>query len=147
VPRGEYEVSLESQMLAADFAWDGRTERISVTSAKASRLDLRVTPLNAIHGRVYIDRDANGRFDTGEAVEGVVIRVGDRFTSTDHAGAYSLYNLWPDTYEIRIHTVPPTYQTVDGAKTVTLMDGSPVTGADFQVLPKTKPVHWGNLSK
>ena len=147
VPRGDYEVSLEAQMLAADFAWDGRTERISVTSTNATRVDLRVTPLNAIHGRVYVDRNTNGRFDTGEAIDGAVIRIGERFTSTDQSGAYSFYNLWPETYEIRIHSVPPAYETVQGSKIVTLADGSPVTGADFQVVPKTKPVRWGNLSK
>ncbi len=147
VPRGDYDVSLDAHNLPADFAWDGHRQRLSVTSSRASKVDLRVTPLNTIHGRVYVDRNANQLFDAGEAVEGAVIRVGDRFTSTDQAGAYSFYNLWPDTYEITLHSLPPAFEPASGPRTATLVDGSPVTGADFQVLPKGKPVRWGNLSK
>jgi hypothetical protein len=147
VPRGEYELSLESHLLPADFAWDGRLMRVTVGSTRRMYADLRVTPLNAIHGRVYIDRNANARFDAGEAVAGAVVTVGHRLTATDHEGAYSLYNLWPDTYVIRLEGLPPGFEAGAAEQTVTLLDGAPVTGADFRVVSKVRPILWGTVSK
>lgn len=142
VPRGEYDLSLDSHLLPADFAWDGRHERLAVTSTRALRADLQVTPLNAIHGRVYVDANGNGRFDTGEAVRGAVLAAGDRLTATDHAGAYSFYNLWPGVYTIRLRSLPAAYQPGESERVVTLVDGAPVTGADFRALAKDKPIIW-----
>lgn len=147
VPRGEFELSLESSLLPADFAWDGRLTRVTVTSSRRMLADLRVTPLNAIHGRVYADRNTNERFDAGEAVAGAVVKVGQRITATDQDGAYSFYNLWPDTYVIRLEGLPAEFQAGAEAQTVTLLDGAPVTGADFRVAPKVRPILWGNVSK
>lgn len=147
VPRGEYELSLEQHLLPADFAWDGRLMRVTAGSSRTTKADLRVTPLNAIHGRVYIDHNKNEQFDAGEAVAGAVVRVGDRLTATDQDGAYSVYNLWPDTYIIRLEGLPAEFQATIDRKTVTLLDGAPVTGADFRVDPKARPILWGNVSK
>jgi hypothetical protein len=147
VPRGEYELALDQHLLPADFAWDGRAERLSVTSTRTRRANLRVTPLNAIHGRVYVDRNKNDRFDAGEALGGAAVRVGDRLTATDDEGRYSVYNLWPETYVIRLQGLPADVEAPVLEQTVTLMDGAPVVGADFRVVPKVKPIMWGTLSK
>jgi hypothetical protein len=147
VPGGEYDLSLDQTVLPADFAWDGKGQRIVVAGAKTRRADLRVTPLNAIHGRVYVDRNQNGRVDSGEAVAGAVIRVGERLTATDRDGAYSFYNLWPDTYVIKLVGVPAEFQAGVEQQTVTLLDGAPVTGADFRATVVVKPVIWQGGSK
>lgn len=144
VPRGTYELSLERNLLPADYAWDGRGEALAVRSTRPVSVDLRVTPLNAIHGRVYVDRNANGRFDADEGVRGAVLQTADRLTATDQQGAYSFYNLWPGAYEVKLESVPASFQIDLAAMTVRLLDGAPVTGADFRVLPKDKPIIWGN---
>lgn len=142
VPRGEYELSLDPAFLPADFAWDGRGNRLVIGSERAVRADLRVTPLNAVHGRLYVDLDADGRFDASEAVAGAVIRVGDRLTMTDAAGAYSVYNLWPGAYRVRIERLPPAFEAAVAERSITLRDDAPSTGIDFVVRPRVKPVLW-----
>jgi hypothetical protein len=142
VPRGEYELSLDSSLLPADYAWDGRGERVTINSSAHVGADLGVAPLNSIHGRVYVDRNGNGQFDGGEAVANAVLRLGDRLTSTDAAGAYSFYNLWPGAYTIALQAVPAEFTSATREITVTLLDGGPVTGADFRVAPKDKPILW-----
>jgi hypothetical protein len=147
VPRGSYELSLDATLLPADYAWDGRGESISVATSRSIEADLRVAPLNAIHGRVYVDRNNNGRFDTGEAVANAVLAAGDRVTATDVNGAYSFYNMWPGPYRIVLESLPPGYLAAISELAVTLLDGAPVTGADFRVLPKDKPIIWGTPGK
>lgn len=147
VPPGEYELSLDRQLLPADFAWDGRLEHLALTSSRAVARDLRVTPLNAVHGRVYVDRNRNERADADEGLAGVAVRLGDRLTATDRDGNYSVYNLWPGVYVVTLGTLPAEFEAPTVEKTVTLRDGAPVTGADFRVFPKTKPIVWERLTK
>jgi hypothetical protein len=148
VPRGQYELSLDPDLLPADFAWDGRGETVTAQPGARVAADLRVTPLNALHGRVYVDRDGNGRYDGGEGVSGAVIQLGGRLTAADQHGAYSFFNVWPDTYTIRLHALPPDYtEGLINERVVTLTDGRPVTGADFMVRPRIKPIVWEGGSK
>jgi hypothetical protein len=106
-----------------------------------------VTPLNAIHGRVYIDRNSNGRFDSGEAVAGAAIGAGEHLTASDADGAYSFYNFWPGTYVIELLDVPAGFQKGAARRTVILTDDRPATGVDFTVSTKTKPILWGGPPK
>jgi hypothetical protein len=148
VPRGEYDLSLDPQLLPADFAWDGRSERVSVTPSKPRiAQNLHVTPLNSIHGRVYVDRNSNDRFDDGEGVAGVVVQVGDRLTVTDLDGAYSVYNLWPASYVVRLGALPSDFEASTLEQAVTLRDDAPVTGANFRVRPRVKPIIWQGAAK
>jgi protocatechuate 3,4-dioxygenase beta subunit len=147
VPRGDYELSLDPSLLPADYAWDGRVEPIHVTSSHPISADLKVAPLNAIHGRVYVDRNANGRYDAGEAVAHAVLQVGDRVTATDSNGAYSFYNLWPNAYVVRLTNLPSEFLSGIAELSVTLLDGAPVTGADFRVIVRDKPVIWAASAK
>ncbi len=145
VPRGEYDLSLDPQFLPADYAWDGR--QLGLTLSWSSRIDadLLVAPLNAIHGRVYHDRNGNGRFDAGEGVAGTAVYLKERVTATDQDGAYSFYNLWPGTYVVALNgaNLPGGYTVVGPAElTVEIADGRPVTGADFTVATRTKPILW-----
>lgn len=147
VPRGEYELSLDPTLLPADYAWDGRGEQLAVSAPRTLDVDLKVTPLNAIHGRVYVDRNGNGRFDAGEGVPHAVLSVEGRLTATGPDGAFSFYNVWPGTYTIRLTNVPPDFTARTAERTVTLYDGAPVTGADFRVLPREKPIIWTDADK
>jgi hypothetical protein len=148
VPGGNYNLALEENRLPADYAWDGRQLRLRVTGTSHLDADLLVTPLNAIHGRVFCDRNGNGRFDPGEGVPGAIVHLGDRLTSTDRDGAYSFYNLWPGTYVLTLdRSKLPEAVELSGASDleVTLDDSRPVTNADFRVIERRKPIVWREI--
>ncbi|CAN5673629.1 hypothetical protein BH18ACI5_BH18ACI5_29870 [soil metagenome] len=156
VPAGQYALGLDRYVLPADVAWDGREERLTITSRSHLQTSLRVAPLNAIHGRIYCDRNDNGRFDRGEGVSGVMLHLHDKVTLTDKVtataedGSYTFANLWPATYAVRLDTQKFRADFTPDAITelsVTLGDDGPVTGADFRVLEKIKPVIWSRPLK
>lgn len=143
VPPGSYELSLNQQLLPADYAWDGREVRLAVKGGQRHHAELRVAPLNAIHGRVYADRNGNGRFDAKEGVAGAVLQLGDRLTATDTDGAYSFFNLWPNAYVVRVHSLPAMLElTNTHERAVELRDDGPVRHTDFTVTARTKPIIW-----
>lgn len=145
VPRGEYTLSLDSHFLPADYAWDGRDVRLTLTWSSRIVLDLLVAPLNAVHGRVYEDRNGNGRFDPDEAVGGVPVLLDEQVTATDHTGAYSFYNVWPGNHVVHLDTekLPSDFEVAGPLSlNVTLEDTQPVTRADFHLKPKAKPILW-----
>jgi hypothetical protein len=148
IPRGEFDLALDATRLPADYAWDGRTHRLPIVSSTRDRVDLLVAPLNTIHGAVFCDRNGNGRFDEGEAAAGVVVHLGDRVTATDASGAYNFYNVWPGRYMIQIDKsrMPAEFEATALAElAVVLGDEKPVTGADFRVALKSKPIIWREI--
>lgn len=148
LPRGEYPLRIDDAFLPADYAWDGRESWIAVTNATHASHELRVAPLNAIHGRVYCDRNSNGRYDDGEGVASVVVRLGDRVTATDGGGDYTFFNVWPGAYTLRLDAAKLADYTVSIAdRDVELKDDHPVTGADFVVIAQTKPIIWKQVIK
>jgi hypothetical protein len=147
VPAGAYDVSLDRDRLPADVAWDGRAEPITVSARRRVRRDLRVVPLNSIHGRVYCDRNGNGRYDSGEAISGVVMLSNNRVTATDQHGSYSFFNLWPGPYRVRIDSgkLPPNLEPAGAMQIdVTLGGDAPVTQTDFRVRQRPIPVIWSD---
>jgi hypothetical protein len=150
VPRGSYDLALDAGFLPADYAWDGREVQLAVTPSSHEHADLLVAPLNAIHGRVYADRNKNGRFDVGEGVAGAVVHLNDQVTVTDSQGAYSFYNLPPGPYLLRLdrERLPTSFELTGSTDlTVALGDDRPVTGADFLVQPRVKPIIWREIIK
>lgn len=148
LPAGQYDLALDAAFLPADYAWDGAGRRLSVTRATRQTIDLLVAPLNVIHGRVYCDRNNNGRFDDGEGVLGAVVRLQERVTATDRDGAYHFYNVWPGDYVAQLdgeHLPAPFVQSTVAARSLTLGDAAPVVGADFTVVEKTKPIIWKEI--
>jgi SdrD B-like protein len=148
VPNGEFDLAIDENVLPADYAWDGRRLRLTVRASTHERHDLLVAPLNAIHGRVYCDRNTNGRFDAGEGVAGAVVHLGDSVTATGDNGAYDFYNVRPGTHVVRLdkERLPAGFDVSAATElTVELRDDRPVTGADFRVTQKTKPIIWGTI--
>lgn len=148
VPRGEYDLALDPALLPADYAWDGRGRRLAVAISSRETVNLQVAPLNAIHGRVYCDRNGNGRFDDGEAIAAAVLRLDDRVTSTGRDGAFSFYNVWPGRYLVRLDAarLPQGFELKDTeALAVTVRNDGPAVGVDFKVVEKTKPIIWREI--
>ncbi len=145
LPAAEYDLSLDERYLPANFAWDGRRVSMAVTRTSRRVVDVLVAPLNVVHGRVYADRNGNGRYDDGEGAAGVVVRLGERVIATDERGAYSFYNLWPGPYVVTIDVERlPRELAMSGAtsREIDLGDDRPATGVDFLVTPRTKPTIW-----
>ena len=148
VPPGDHELMLDPDFLPADYAWDGRARRITVRSSSRSLQDLVVAPLNAIRGRVFADRDGNGRFTDGEGIVGVVVRLGDRVTATNADGAYDFYNVMPGSHVVELETskLPSGFNAGDRTRVaVELRDDRPSNGIDFVVIATTKPVIWRTI--
>jgi hypothetical protein len=148
VPRGDLDLSLDPNLLPADYAWDGRVRRVSVTPSTRAMIDLMVAPLNTIHGRVFADRNGNGRYDAGEGLAGAVLRLAERVTATDADGGYDFYNVMPGAHEVRLDAarLPSPYEIKGPASlAVELRDDRPVTGADFVVAPKPKTIIWREI--
>lgn len=150
LPAASYELSLDERYLPANFAWDGRRVSLAVTRTTHHTIDILVAPLNAIHGRVYADENGNRRFDEGEGVTGVVVRLGERVTATDEQGAYSFYNVWPGRYVVAIddERMPEGWQpSGDLVRDVELHDDHPARGIDFLVSPRVRKVLWKGGSR
>jgi hypothetical protein len=149
VPPADYALTLDPHALPASYAWDGRGRTLRVTRRTDGHHTLLVTPLNAIHGRVYVDTNANGTWDTDEGVAGAVVRCGaDRVAATDETGAYSFYNVWPGAHDLSLGPLPAGL-AAHGASTraVTLSDTAPVRGADFVVARIVRPTVWQEMRR
>ena len=148
VPRGVYELSLDTAFLPAAFAWDGRGQTLVVTPMSRATANLLVAPLNAVHGRVYVDRNGNKQFDLGEGVEGIVVLLDDRAVATSADGAYSFYNVWPGAHAVHLDParLPATFQPAAGVeRPITLGDNGPVTGVEFLLTMIGKPIQWRGI--
>jgi hypothetical protein len=143
VPRGDYELALVSAHLPADYAWDGRRVQLALTAFTNVTADLVAVPLNSIHGRVYVDRNRNGRYDAPEGLARVVLHLGDQLTSANDDGSFSFYNVNPGTYNVRLNREKlPADVEIDGSaeRAVELGDSGPPNGVEFRLTPKVKPI-------
>ena len=150
LPRGDYELSLDTAFLPAAFAWDGRRQTVDVTPTSRTTANLLVAPLNAVHGRVYVDKNSNHRFDAGEGVGGVVVRLDDGVVATSAEGDYSFYNVWPGAHVVHLDTarLPANLQPAAGVeRRITLGDDGPVTGVDFSMHMIGKPIQWRGIGE
>lgn len=143
VPGGEFELGLDRSKLPVSYAWDESPRSLTVAGSSRAIVDLEVTPLNTIRGRVYVDRNHNGRFDNGEAVAKAVVTMDGRVTATGPTGAYAFYNQPPGRYTIRLD-VPRLanglFPTSPAALQVELTGDRPLAGADFVVEERDMPI-------
>jgi hypothetical protein len=143
VPDGDFELSLDRNKLPAAYAWDEKPRPLTVTRSSRQNIDLQVIPLNAIRGRVYLDRNGNGRYDEDEGVPNVVVGVDGRVTATSATGTYAFYNQPPGRYTIRLdlqRLARGLAATSPARLDVELTGDQPVSGVDFVVAKKDMPV-------
>jgi hypothetical protein len=114
-----------------------------VSPASRERIDLQVIPLNAIRGRVYLDRNHNGLLDAGEGIANAVVSVNGSVTATNASGAYAFYNQPPGHYTIRLNVtrLPKTLGPASpAALDVELTPDYPLVGLDFIVEKREMPI-------
>jgi protocatechuate 3,4-dioxygenase beta subunit len=143
VPAGAFALALDRNKLPVAFAWDGTPQPLNVTRSSRERIDLQVVPLNTIKGRVYMDRNGNGRADAAEGVANIVVRVDGRVTATDATGAYAFYNQPPGRYTIRLDVARLPKGVAPASvfeRAVALTPERPATDVDFVVVKKDMPI-------
>ena len=143
VPDGQFELALDKNKLPVAYAWDEKPRPLTVTRSSREHVDLQVIPLNTIRGRVYMDRNGNGRFDEDEGVPNAVVGVNGAVTATSATGAYAFYNQPPGRYTIRLDVkrlakglAPASPAELD----VELTGDYPLVGIDFKVEKKDMPI-------
>lgn len=143
VPDGHFELAIDKEKLPATYAWDEQPRPLTVTRGSRERVDLQVIPLNAIRGRVYLDRNRNGRFDEDEGVPDAVVAVNGSVTATSATGSYAFYNQPPGHYTVRLDVrrlakglAPASPAELD----VELTADYPLLGVDFRVEKKEMPI-------
>ena len=143
VPDGQFELALDRNKLPAAYALDEKPRPLTVTRGSREHVDLQVIPLNAIRGRVYLDRNHNGRWDEGEGIPNAVVAVNGSVTATTATGSYAFYNQPPGRYTIRldVQRLPKGLAPASPAELAAeLTPDDPLIGLDFTVEKKDMPV-------
>jgi hypothetical protein len=76
-----------------------------------------------------------------------VVTLGDdRATVTDEDGRYGFYNLRPGDYIVRIElaSIDPDAETAAVEQRISLAADHPMTGLDFRVTIRPKPIVWSD---
>ncbi len=104
VPPGQYDLALVREHMLAAFAAADEPRTVVIADGAHVTVDLAVTALRAIHGRVFVDRNGDGHADDDEGVESIVVRLDDGKTATltNSSGAFAFYNLEPGRYAVWI---------------------------------------------
>jgi len=150
VPDGAFALALDKNKLPVAYASDEPPRALTVTGHSREDIDLQVIPLTAIRGRVYIDRNGNGRFDEGEGVRNAVVAVDGRVTATSVTGSYAFYNQPPGRYTIRLDAqrLPKGLAPASPAELVVELTGDqPLVGVDFQVEARDMPIIMSELPR
>jgi hypothetical protein len=150
VPDGAFALALDKNKLPVAYASDEQPRALTVTGRSREDIDLQVIPLNAIRGRVYIDRNGNGHFDAGEGVPNAVVAVDGAVTATSATGSYAFYNQPPGRYTIRLDAqrLPKGLAPASLVELAVELSGDqPLVGADFRVEQKDMPIIMSELPR
>jgi hypothetical protein len=143
VPRGTYALTLDPDHLPASYAARDADRKVTVRPGQDIAQHFVLAPLNAVHGRVYADRNENGQCDAGEELAGVVLKVADALTGSGTDGRYAFYNLAPGPYRVEVLTdrLPAEYELrTPQSFDVQLEAGRPAHAADVRLVVKRKPI-------
>ncbi|MCL6518268.1 MAG: carboxypeptidase regulatory-like domain-containing protein [Armatimonadetes bacterium] len=102
VPTGAYQATVAEESVPADYKLTSAIRDIAVTRESKQELDFHLIPLGCVSGRVYLDKNGNGRFDLDEGLPDIPVCIADRATATGRDGVFTFCNLEPGRYRIRI---------------------------------------------
>ncbi len=126
---GEHTISVEPYTLPKDLLLDGPiSKQVSVVEGGTENVQYVFYSLRVIAGRVFIDKNANGRFDENEGVEGINVNCGSFSTTTDKSGYYIFRNLPAGKVNIAVDktTLPQGYEVKKEPLEIELKKGTDV---------------------
>ena len=150
VPSGRYPLSIASESIPADYKVDSSTVDLDIARDSRITHDFSIVPLGCILGRVYLDRNENGKYDVGEGISGIAVCANEIVTSSRKDGSFAFNNLEPGRYGLRIaaEALPARYVVVDDSTiSVDLKPRESITGIEFALANRDKrviiaPVEW-----
>lgn len=147
VPSGEYQLGVDDNSLPATYKSCCASQTIIVNDRTRIKSDFQLIPLGTVSGRVFNDRNGDGRYAEGEGVGGVVLKLGDQVTISDPDGKYGFYNVDPGKYELSASAsaIPGNLVQADPNKTVDIRADQALTGVDIRLKFQDKPVVYQEL--
>ncbi|MDR3708855.1 MAG: hypothetical protein P4L33_11165 [Capsulimonadaceae bacterium] len=102
VPHGSYELYVDDSSLPANFKNCCAKQVIGVESRKTVNRDFEIIPLGSVTGYVYNDKKGTGKYEDGEGVANVLVRLGQFTTLTGNDGFFGFYNADPGKYLLEV---------------------------------------------
>ncbi len=105
IPTGDHRVYLDLLSVRADLTFlDAETKNVNLRPERASVSDFRLVRTGRISGRVWLDKNENGKPDEGETplADVRVVTASGRDTLTDNEGYFSIGDLPPGDHVILI---------------------------------------------
>lgn len=143
IPAEDYEVSIVRETVPARYQVETMSELVSLKLGRKNEINFKLLPLSSLTGRVYEDKNKNGKYDQGEGIPGVVLWVNGKVTVSNPEGVYGFYNLPPSSYKIYLdlERLPSGYQAEEKtAQYVEMLSYKPVTGVNFTLKTKEKEI-------
>jgi len=129
--------SIPSHLLPLSYT----KKTIKVEEGKTYKEDFPLYALRTIVGTVFVDKNGNGQFDSGEeGIADVEIKIADNSTLTDGMGRYFLKKLKSGSQkvEIEVESIPKDYEIIGNTfRNVDLSpEGDIKEGVDFPLKKK-----------
>ena len=99
IPSGEIEVGIDPFSLPSGYL-PGMAQSITLMPRENREIFFPVTAQRSLSGRVYRDRNRNGKWDEGEGLSRKTVRWGKAATQTDTQGRYLLKNLQSGNHRV-----------------------------------------------
>jgi SdrD B-like domain len=137
VKSGERTIGIDSASMPSNLLpLSYMKKTIKVEEGKTYKEDFPLYALRTIVGTVFVDKDGNGKFGSGdEGIANVEVKIADNSALTDDMGRYFLKKLknGPQKVEVVTESVPKDYELAgDAFKDVDLApDGDIKEGVDF----------------
>ena len=145
VPAGKYVMSLDENGLPAAYAPRGGQRAIELTRGEAVQIDWNLIKASgSVKGLVYIDRNANGRPDSGEGLAGAVVTIDGRATASAVDGTFTFYNLPPGQYEVQLDStrLPERVSPLSGTNVRVSFPHGETMNVVFRLMEKAKPIEF-----
>ncbi len=142
---GEYQFSIDISTLPAYLALEGKVPKtISIQKGIVNSIEIPVTSVCSISGSVYLDKNSNEKFDSGEkGISTIRLIIQNEKKQewevyTDRDGRFNATDLLPGVYTIKIDTDWLPRRTLSGKKewTVILTPNEPHKKINISTIKK-----------
>lgn len=119
---GDHRVYLDLLSVRADLTLpDGSSRNLTIGGGRSSTFDFRLVRTGRIAGRVFLDKNANGKLDDGESplADVRVVTASGRDTLTDADGYFTIADLAPGEHVVFIDEKTLPEKTISAARPLT----------------------------